>query len=169
MKKTIYISILACATLSIFSCKTDSKNNQNLTKEVTFTKEGELSLFDLKDSIPNPITKLDIEIADSDYERETGLMYRKSMQNDQGMLFVFPEEAPRYFYMKNTKLPLDIIYLDAQQRVVSIQKNAQPLNESSLPSEGPAQYVLEVNAKLSDTWNLKKGDSISFTKIKSNN
>ncbi|MBG6128605.1 uncharacterized membrane protein (UPF0127 family) [Aquimarina sp. EL_43] len=165
MKKSIYISIFACATLSMFSCKTDSKNDKNLTKEITFTKEGELSLFDLKDSIPNPITKLDIEIADSDYERETGLMYRKSMQNDQGMLFIFSEEAPHSFYMKNTKFPLDIIFIDAKNKVVSIQKNAQPLNESSLPSEGPAQYVLEVNAKLTDTWNLKAGDSISFTKM----
>lgn len=165
MKKRIPISIIACIALSIFSCKTDSKNNKNLVKEVTFTKEGELSLFDLKDSIPNPITKINIEIADDDYQIQTGLMYRTSMQNDQGMLFIFPEEAPHSFYMKNTKFPLDIIFIDAQYRVVSIQKNARPLDESSLPSEGPAQYVLEVNAKLTDSWNLKKGDSISFTKM----
>ena len=169
MKKNIYIIIIACAILQLFSCNTDSKNNKNLTKEITFTKEGELSLFDLKDSIPNLITKLDIEIAEDEYQIQTGLMYRESMLKNEGMLFIFPEEAPRSFYMKNTRFSLDIIFIDAKNKVVSIQKNAQPLNESSLSSEGPAKYVLEVNAKLSDMWNLKKGDSISFTKIKNDN
>ncbi|WP_438710062.1 DUF192 domain-containing protein [Aquimarina muelleri] len=67
--------------------------------------------------------------------------------------------------MKNTKFPLDIIFINAKNKVVSIQKNAKPLDESSLSSKGAAQYVLEVNAKLTDTWNLKSGDSISFSKI----
>ncbi|TSE08908.1 DUF192 domain-containing protein [Aquimarina algiphila] len=165
MRKSIYILSFACTALSIFSCKTDTENNQNLVKEIPFTKEGELSLFDLKDSIPSPIVKLDIEFAENEYQIQTGLMYRKSMEDKQGMLFIFPEEAPRSFYMKNTKFSLDIIFIDSNNKVVSIQKNAQPLNESSLPSEGPAQYVLEVNAKLTDTWNLKKGDSISFQKF----
>ncbi|MEW7291094.1 DUF192 domain-containing protein [Aquimarina sp. 2304DJ70-9] len=165
MRKNTYILAMACATLSLFSCKTDSKNKQNLVKEVAFIKEGELSLFNLKDSIPNSITKLDIEIADDDYQIQTGLMYRKSMQNDRGMLFIFPEEAPRSFYMKNTEFALDIIFIDSKNKVVSIQKNAKPLDESSLPSKGPAQYVLEVNSGLTDTWNLKTGDSISFIKM----
>ncbi len=165
MKKNICLPLLAIAVASVFSCKNDTKNEQILTKEITFTKEGELSLFDLKDSIPKTITKLDIEIADDEYQIQTGLMYRKSMQNNQGMLFTFPDEEPRSFYMKNTEFALDIIFIDSKNRVVSIQKNAQPLNESSLPSEGPAQYVLEVNATLTDTWNLKKGDSISFTRL----
>ncbi|WP_062053142.1 DUF192 domain-containing protein [Aquimarina longa] len=165
MKKHIYTSIITCCILSIFSCKTDSKEKQNLVKEITFTKEGELSLFNLQDSIATPITKLNIEIADDEYQIQTGLMYRTSMQNNQGMLFMFPEEAPRSFYMKNTKIPLDIIFIDSKNKVVSIQKNARPLDESLLPSDGPAQYVLEVNAKLTTTWNLKKGDSISFIKM----
>ncbi len=164
MRKKLFIPIVALATLYLFSCKTETKNEQILTKKITFTKEGELTLFNTKDSITNPITTLDIEIADDDYQIQTGLMYRKSMLDSQGMLFIFPEEAPRSFYMKNTEFPLDIIFIDSKNKVVSIQKNAQPLNESSLPSEGPAQYVLEINAKLSDGWNLKAGDSISFTK-----
>ncbi len=164
MKKKITILVIVCAVLSILSCKTDSKNTKNLVKEVTFTKEGELTLFDTKDTIPSTIATLDIEIADDDYQIQTGLMYRKSMQNNQGMLFIFSEEAPRSFYMKNTEFALDIIFIDSKNKVVSIQKNAQPFNESSLPSEAPAQYVLEVNAGLSNTWNLKAGDSISFTK-----
>ncbi|GAA4274303.1 DUF192 domain-containing protein [Aquimarina gracilis] len=165
MKKNIRLSLLAAVIVGLVSCKNGTKNEEILTKEITFTKEGELSLFDLQDSIPKTITTLDIEIADDEYQIQTGLMYRQSMQNNQGMLFTFPDEAPRSFYMKNTEFALDIIFIDSQNKVVSIQKNAQPLNESSLPSEGPAQYVLEVNANLTDSWNLKKGDSISFTKM----
>lgn len=164
MNKTIGFLTITYLALSLFSCKTESKNEQNLVKEVTFTKEGDLSLYHLKDSVMSLITKLDIEIADDDYQIQTGLMYRKSMQDNQGMLFIFPEEAPRSFYMKNTEFALDIIFIDAKNKVVSIQKNAKPFDESSLPSEGPAQYVLEVNAGRTDSWNLKKGDSISFTR-----
>ena len=65
--------------------------------------------------------------------------------------------------MKNTHIPLDIIYIDSNKKIVSIQKNAKILNENGLPSEGPAQYVLEVNAGLSDQWNVSKGDSIEWT------
>ena len=60
--------------------------------------------------------------------------------------------------MKNTHIPLDIIYFSADSTIVSIQKNAQPRNEAGLPSEGPAQFVLEVKAGLSDRWGLEKGD-----------
>ncbi len=151
--------------MCLISCKTETKNEQLDTKEITFTKEGELSFFEVRDSIINPIVKLDIEIADDEYQIQTGLMYRQSMQDDRGMLFIFPNEAPRSFYMKNTEFALDIIFINANNKIVSIQKNAQPLNESSLPSEGPAQYVVEVNAGLSEQWNLKSGDSISFIKL----
>ena len=89
-------------------------------------------------------------------------MYRTSMQQDGGTLFIFEDERPRSFYMKNTQFALDIIYLDAAQKVVSIQKNAQPMDPTSLPSEGNAKYVLEVNAGLSDQWNLEKGDMMIF-------
>ena len=76
------------------------------------------------------------------------------------MLFIFNDETQRAFYMKNTQFPLDIIFIGSDRKVVSIQKNAKPLDLTSLPSEGPAQFVLEVNAGLSDTWTLEKGDSV---------
>lgn len=154
-------SIIAFSTLGLTlntSCKGDNKTVKQT--QISFKKEGTLTIFK-KDSTTVP---LDIEIADTEFDRETGLMYRNAMKNDRGMLFVFQDEAPRYFYMKNTEIPLDIIYLDADQKIVSIQKNAEPFNEASLPSEGPAKFVLEVNAGLSDTWNLSKGDSIAFKK-----
>jgi uncharacterized membrane protein (UPF0127 family) len=64
--------------------------------------------------------------------------------------------------MKNTKIPLDIIYINADKKIVSIQKNAKPFDETSLPSEAPAKYVLEINAGLSDKWNLESGDNMDY-------
>ena len=148
--------------LLISSCKDSTKSEENITQEVSFTKEGELRIYTIKDSITTKLTELDIEIADNDYEIQTGLMYRKSMEANRGMLFIFPEDAPRSFYMKNTEIPLDLIFINSKFKVVSIQKNAEPFNESSLLSEGPSKYVLEVNAGSSDKWNIQKGDSITF-------
>lgn len=89
-------------------------------------------------------------------------MYRQTMQQNQGMLFVFPDEQIRTFYMKNTFLPLDIIYINANKEIISIVKNARPMDETSLPSEKPAKYVLEINAGLTDAWGIEIGDHISY-------
>ena len=64
--------------------------------------------------------------------------------------------------MKNTKIPLDIIYINAYKEIVSFQKNAKPFDETSLPSTASAKYVLEINSGLSDDWQLNVGDKISF-------
>jgi uncharacterized protein len=156
------VSILVMGILFCFMyCKEDKKVIKPI--KIEFKKEGELSFFKSKtDSI---ITSFDIEIADTDYETQTGLMHRHSMQNNRGMLFIFPEMSLRSFYMKNTFLPLDIIYLDENKLIVNIQKNAKPLDESSLSSQVPAQYVFEINAGLTQKWSLKVGDRMQFTKI----
>ena len=160
LRKVLSVALLSVG-LIFLSCKEEPKQVNNQT-EILFKKEGELSLFSKpSDSI---IKKLDIEIADNEYERETGLMHRSSMKNDQGMLFIFKNSQPRYFYMKNTHIPLDIIYLSSDMKIVSFQNNAKPMDETSLPSNVNAQFVLEINGGLATQWNLKVGDSISFTK-----
>ncbi|MFV0541860.1 MAG: DUF192 domain-containing protein [Aestuariibaculum sp.] len=148
--------MLSLCSLSIFSCK--EKEKKITQTKVEFKKEGELTIF----KIDSTTVTLDIEIADTDYDVQTGLMYRDSMKTNHGMLFIFEDEAPRYFYMKNTKIPLDIIYIDSQKKIVNFQKNAKPFNENSLPSNVPAQYVLEINAGLVDTWALKLGDRVNW-------
>jgi len=147
-----------CASLIFISCVEEKKNIKPI--EITFKKEGELTLY--KSTVDTIISKLDIEIADTDYDVQTGLMYRNSMAENQGMLFVFPTMRERFFYMKNTRIPLDLIYLDNNKLIVSFQENASPLNESSLPSKVPAQYVLEVNAGLAEKWLLEIGDRMEF-------
>ena len=161
MKKRLIAAILLGTLLQSYSCK-DTSEKKVLTKEVTFTKEGELTLK--KASNDSIVAKLDIEFATSEYETQTGLMYRKSMQKDRAMLFIFDNEIRRSFYMKNTQFPLDIIYINGDHKIVSIQKNAKPFDKSSLPSEAAAKYVLEVNAGQSDLWGLEAGDVIEFSK-----
>ncbi|OBQ55947.1 DUF192 domain-containing protein [Tamlana sp. s12] len=155
LKRHLYFII---ALLVLSACK-DQKKDIKQT-EVSFSKEGELTIFSTENT---PKTTLDIEIADTDFDIQTGLMYRNSMQKNQGMLFVFDDEQERFFYMKNTKISLDLVYIDANKKIVSFQENAKPFDESSLPSNVPAQFVLEINAGLVNTWNLKIGDSIQFT------
>ena len=123
-------------------------------QDIDFTRDGEVSIFK-NDSL---IQTIEVEFAKNDEERALGLMYRSSMDEHQGMWFIFPEEAPRSFYMRNTEIPLDIIYLNKDKKVVSIAKNARPYDETSLPSERPAMYVLEINGGLSDKWGIEKGD-----------
>ena len=158
LKRLIFLLTLSLTIVST-SCKEDRKVITQT--EVTFTKEGTLTIFK---SIDSTRVSLDIEIADTEYDIQTGLMYRNSMASNQGMLFVFDDETERYFYMKNTKIPLDLIYINGAKSIVSFQKNAKPFDESSLPSNAPAKYVLEVNAGLVDKWGIAIGDQFDFTK-----
>lgn len=153
-----FISFIFCFLVVFSSCKEDKKGIKQT--EVTFKKEGDLTIFK-SDSTQ---VMVDIEIADTDFDTQTGLMYRDSMNDNQGMLFVFKDEQPRSFYMKNTRIPLDLIFINENKKIVSFQKNAQPFDERSLPSNAPAKYVLEVNAGLVDTWGLIIKDSINYTK-----
>ncbi|WP_037319406.1 DUF192 domain-containing protein [Salegentibacter sp. Hel_I_6] len=162
IRRSIILSAVLAASL-LSSCKDDNTTEDPIeTEEIAFTKEGEAILLK-----PNgdTIQQIDIEIADNAYERQTGLMYRNSMEDDQGMLFIYENEAPRAFYMKNTYIPLDIIYFAADSTAVSFQKNAQPQDETSLPSEAPAQFILEINAGLADDWNIEVGDKIDFERV----
>lgn len=165
MKSNLTKSFIALALSSflllIFGCKEEPKSVVEPIN-ISFKKEGILQLY--KSGTDSIISTFDIELAEDAYETQTGLMHRGSMQNNQAMLFIFPYVQMRSFYMKNTLIPLDIIYIDESKKVVSIQKNAKPMDETSLPSKAPAKYVLEINGGLSDQLNIVEGDSIAFSK-----
>ena len=156
--KQLYIVLILALGIVFASCKDEKKVIKQT--EVSFKKEGELTIFKSDSTQIN----LDIEIADTDFDIQTGLMYRNYMKNNQGMLFVFDNDQPRSFYMKNTRIPLDLIFINENKNIVSFQKNAKPFDESSLPSNAPAKYVLEVNAGLTNEWKVSVGDSIDFIK-----
>ncbi len=158
-----YILRAVLVTFIIFvSCKEDAKRVIK-TETVTFTKEGRLTIY--KAQTDSVLISMDIEIAETDYETETGLMYRKSMDENQGMLFIFPDIRQHFFHMKNTEFGLDIIFLDENLKIASFQENAKPYDEKPLPSQIPVKYALEINAGLSEKWLLEVGDKVEFTKL----
>jgi uncharacterized membrane protein (UPF0127 family) len=104
------------------------------------------------------------EFATDDASRERGLMYRTSLAADHSMLFVFPDDQPRGFWMKNTLIPLDILYFDKERRLVAMQLDAQPCKADPCaiyPSGGQyARYVLELKAGTAGTLGLALGDTL---------
>jgi uncharacterized membrane protein (UPF0127 family) len=164
----LIVALLAFVGLSQTpSCK--RAENQRVVPKTTeshepkFRKDGDLWL--IKAEAGDTLMKMDVEYANTPNSIEYGMMYRKSMDETMSMLFFMGNMQMRSFWMKNTYVSLDIIYIDDRMRIVSIQKNAEPLNTRSLPSDGPAQYVLEVKGGLSDKLGLQKGDMINFTDV----
>ena len=130
------------------------------TKEPQFVKEGELAFLD--DAGQDTLQAIDIEIAEGREEQSQGLMYRSRMDENQGMLFVYPEERPLSFYMKNTKISLDIIYADEDKKIVTIHQGVMPYSEKTIPSSEDAQYVVEVNAGFTARHGIEEGDIITY-------
>jgi uncharacterized membrane protein (UPF0127 family) len=110
--------------------------------------------------------QLKLEIARTETEREQGLMFRGSLDENSGMLFVFNESKPQTFWMLNTYIPLDVIFLDSNFKVVKIYKNTKPNQTTELyPSTVPVQYAIETNAGWSDKVGLQVGDEIDIPEL----
>lgn len=106
-----------------------------------------------------------VELADTSEKQALGLMFREQMPDDHGMLFLFPGEATRSFWMKNTRIPLDIFYFDQELKLVSVSENTQPCRTQrcpSYPSTGPAKYVLELNAGKAAELGVQAGDILEL-------
>lgn len=167
MQTVVVIVILAFVgyfIFSLFKTSTEPKSSEvdrTMNNKITYTfqKEGEL-LF--TDSNGDTISKIDIEIADDNLQRELGLMMRRGMAENQGMLFIFPVEMIQSFWMKNTIMPLDIIFVNSQMEIVKIHKNTTPYSEQTYPSGKPSIYVVEVIAGYTDKLGIKEGDKIVY-------
>lgn len=112
---------------------------------------------------PAGTVEIRVEIADTPAERETGLMHRDSLAEDAGMLFILDDEGVVGFWMKDTIIPLDIIFISKDWRIVNIRHSAQPCRAEpceSYFSDAPVRYVLEVNGGFAQRHNTSEGDSI---------
>jgi uncharacterized membrane protein (UPF0127 family) len=161
MKARIPILGLGLFSLILLGCQ-DTKAKKTKEVSVQFNKEALLEIYNQSEQL---VTQYDVELADTPYERQTGLMYRTSMQSNQGMLFVFDQPAPRSFYMKNTPLSLDILFLNEHLEIVSIHKDATPNDHSPIYSQKNAKYVLELLSGQSKIWGLIPGMKINFIKL----
>lgn len=113
--------------------------------------------------------RFEIEIAADDASRTRGLMFRDVMPAEHGMLFLFDRPDVQQFWMKNTHIPLDILYFDQNYKLVSVQQRVPPCRSAGndcpvYPSTAPAQYVLELNAGTVDKLGVKEGDELKVTR-----
>lgn len=103
------------------------------------------------------LARLSVEIADDEGERAKGLMNRDSMPTGAGMLFVYDKPGPVAFWMKNTLIPLDMVFADASGTVISVHENAVPLDETPIPGGTSIQFVLEINGGLAGALGIGEG------------
>ena len=145
-KKIIFIILLPIILITIGLILLESRNK----------KEGEVCF-------KNNCFK--VELAVTPEEQEQGLMFRKNLNQDEGMLFVFKEEGEHPFWMKDTLIPLDIIWINQNKKVVFISENTQPCSENNCNSINPdkkAQYVLELKGGRVRDIGLKIGDKMDI-------
>lgn len=105
------------------------------------------------------------EVVDTPAGRQKGLMFRESLPEMTGMLFVFPNESQRSFWMKNTLIPLDMIFIRSDKTVLGIVENAEPQTESSRSVPGASQYVLELIGGSAQRYRLEAGQSVKFATV----
>ena len=112
----------------------------------------------------NQKIKFNVELADTDMKRKTGLQCKKQLKENEGMLFIWKSEDLRYFWMKNTKFYLDIIFINSDFEIVDIYFNAKPFSLLNISSSRKAQYVLEINEGVFENFDLMIGDKLLLQK-----
>ncbi len=149
MYKVILILLLTVAGLAGYN----DTYSETLEKRISIYKKG------------NVVVQVEVEIADTSEERIRGLMFRKSLGQKEGMFFVFPQEGFKGFWMKNTYIPLDIIFISEDLKVSSVVKDARPCKGdhcNTYKSEYPVKYALEVNSGFADQYGIVKGMRIEI-------
>ena len=159
-EKHTIIPALIVVLIIIFLIISFLPKKEKTNKEFMFKKDGELTFLDSTNHKPE--TKIDIQIADNDFDRGLGLMFRKSMEENQGMLFIFPADTIQNFWMRNTYIPLDMIFANSMNIIVTIQHATSTLSDQTYSSNAPAKYVIEVNSGFTDKNKIKVGDKISW-------
>jgi hypothetical protein len=159
--------ILLLIFVSVFGCKKEDRGTIQPASPrpvhiLQFTRDGELTFFSKNNK---KIITIDIEIPDTQEEKRTGLMYRHAMAETEGMVFVNDMSRHHFFWMKNTYIPLDMIFVDGKRQIVKIEKNTIPLSERLIGVPKDAQYTIEVNAGFCDRHGITIGDSIQMSKI----
>lgn len=106
-----------------------------------------------------------VEVADTPAEQAKGLMFRQELGPDAGMLFDFHESRPVSFWMQNTLIPLDMLFIRSDGTIANIHVNARPLDPTSIPSDGPVEFVLEIPGGRSVELGIKAGDAVTNDRI----
>lgn len=132
----------------------DNERKLEFTAEVSFIR-----------SENDTVSTIDVAVADDNQSRSEGLMNVEELPEDSGMLFIFSNNQTRSFWMANTPLPLDIIFVNSEMEIVRIHRNTQPFSQESIQSEAPAQFVVEVNAGYTLEHDIREGMRIKVEGI----
>lgn len=151
-------SLLVGLLLFVAGCNTGDSESSNDVD--SFEIEGTLAFVQ-----PNGDTlrTIGIDIADSDAERKRGLMRQQSLGYDKGMLFVFDTVDKGGMWMRNTPLPLDIVFVAPDSQVINIARSTTPFSETTIEPEAPRKYVVEVRAGFADQFGLSDSTRIRWT------
>jgi uncharacterized membrane protein (UPF0127 family) len=163
MKRPIIAVVLVLGMLLATAVLTFAQSEESSSVEEASSTEPEASpsaTLTITNSFGERVP-VQVEIADTDAERQTGLMGRTALAEDAGMLFVFGQEQPLSFWMKNTLIPLSIAYISEGGTIVDIQ-DMEPLDETSHPSAAPARYALEVNQGFFEARGVQVGDWVEL-------
>jgi len=159
---TSFMLLGGCGSDDSASTRTSNPASASEEETIPFDEEGVLTVVS---EGGGDVVTLQIEIAETDSARIRGMMQRESFPDEtSGMLFPFPDEAPRYFHMQNTPLSLDLLFIDADSTVVSITRYARPMSAELVESGVPAQYVLETPAGFADTYGVVEGDRVRWSR-----
>jgi uncharacterized membrane protein (UPF0127 family) len=157
MRLSTLLLLVALAPLLGLGCTDDPEQPE--TQD--FQNEGTLAFLQPNGDTLRAIT---IDIADTDAERERGLMRQRSLGYDQGMLFIFETVDEGSMWMKNTPLPLDIVFVAPDSQVVSIARRTTPLSEEKITPAAPRKYAVEVRAGFADRFGLTDSTRIRWTR-----
>lgn len=146
--------VLPSILILFWGCQNETQSSTSMSRDLVIEDTLE---FILKDGRSLP---LEVALADNDDERAAGLMYIRSMGENQGMLFVFQDEQPRSFWMANTPLALDMLFVNESYEIVTIHRNTQPFSQRNFTSEIPAKYVIEVNGGYTIRHDIQEGMSV---------
>jgi hypothetical protein len=135
----------------------DIYKEEDKTVDYKFQKEGELVFASASGQL---LKRIDIEVADTEYDRQKGLMFRENLGESEGMLFVFPTEDSLSFWMRNTYISLDIIFINKNKEIVTIYKSTRVNSDQSYQSIILSKYVVEVNAGFTDKHGIRVGDKV---------
>lgn len=160
--KITFWSILIGVTLVSACGQRDRSDVEGDASEdtISFRDDGDLTFLRGGEEV----VTIDIEIADTDSARVRGLMQRTSLPERSGMLFIFEREDPQGFHMSNTPIALDLIFVDAELRIVDVDKYNQPFDPSIIASDAAAQYVIEVPAGFADTHGIIEGELVRWSR-----
>ena len=152
----------AVVAVIVFLLPACGSEDTQVLKEATFAVEGTL---DFLQADGTPFLRIAVELAETMEEQRRGLMGRRSLPSKGGMLFVYPEAIEQSFWMKNTPLPLDIVFIAEDSTIVNIARRTRPLSEDMIRSMAPAQYVLELRAGFVDRYGIDESTRIQWQRI----